>query len=243
MKPFGKTMKTATISGVPQDKALSSLLANYRSTPHVSTKEAPGNMLLRGGFRTHFPQTPISEADFAAAKDRDRTSKQERQDATNSSPRRTPHGIKVGDMVLNFNHNRKSKFDPLFEPFPYKVVQISGTGVVLEQNGKQKRRHVDDVKLMTYKEEHQGPHSENLYFWDNPIGFPCNGVGNQATAAGGTEESSGEEVEAIVQEVIRQRDQKRAALELSTNKETEGRRTGERAAGAQGRVLVTSSGE
>ena len=56
------------------------LLRDYRSTPHSATGLIPGDMMLRGGYRTKFPQQPnLTENQIQEAKIRDSHRKKGRQ--------------------------------------------------------------------------------------------------------------------------------------------------------------------
>ena len=52
MKPMEKVIKVALDTKKPINQAIDDLLVDYRSTPHVVTGIAPGDMLLRGGYRS-----------------------------------------------------------------------------------------------------------------------------------------------------------------------------------------------
>ena len=52
MKPLGKAMKIANHNKVPPKEALNDFIQGYRDTPHTGTKETPGNVMFRHGYRT-----------------------------------------------------------------------------------------------------------------------------------------------------------------------------------------------
>ena len=151
MKPVGKAMKAAKINGQDQGEALKDLLMSYRGTPHSATQLAPGDMMFRNGYQTGFPRRTVSQAEFEQARANEIRKKEERAKAINDAGRRKPLDFRNGDRVLIKDHSRTRKFDPLFEPTPYQVVEVTKKGAILERgDGARRRRHVDDIKLLTH---------------------------------------------------------------------------------------------
>ena len=67
---------------------------------------------------------------------------------TNSSTKRRPMKVKVGDKVLLKQYPKPRKFEPVYGKEVATVVMVEERGVVVEDaNGTTKRRHKDDVKL------------------------------------------------------------------------------------------------
>ena len=147
MKPLGKAMKNAYQSKENKEKALTQLLTAYCSTPHPATGEAPGNLLLRGGYKTDFPRHALQESQVQKAFEQDIQLKQQRQLKANNSRFRNEFPIQEGDVVMVRN-NRRNKFDPLFGPELYKVVQIKGAGLTVLRLWDKRlfNRHKDDIK-------------------------------------------------------------------------------------------------
>lgn len=77
MKPLGKAIKVALDTKKPIKQAIDDLLVDYRSTPHVVTGIAPGDMLLRGGYRSNLPSTakPITGSILENARQHDKEGK------------------------------------------------------------------------------------------------------------------------------------------------------------------------
>jgi len=111
-----QVMKIAHHNGIPPDQALTSLLQNYRSTPHPATGISLSSMLFRNGQRTAFPRTTVSEQDVTNTRTRDRALKQQREGEINSSKYRKSSQLRIGDMVLLRNYHKTSKFQPTFLP-------------------------------------------------------------------------------------------------------------------------------
>ena len=145
MKPLGKTMKAAAYNKKDQEKALNTLLSNYRATPHNSTNIAPGAIMFRHGYTKDFPRTEISDKKINEGRNLDESKKEARKEKVNSSRHRSK--CEVGDTVL-IKNNCKSKFQPLFGPTEYEVIEKKDGGVIAVSRGDNTsaRRHLDDVK-------------------------------------------------------------------------------------------------
>ena len=147
MKPLGKAMKTAHFSGIPKEKALEEFLSAYRATPHSSNGLAPGDILLRNGYRNLFPTKAISDETVQIALSNSRYERDllnEQRNATRSEPK-----LQIGDKVLLKNQN-PNKFDPLYGPEQMEIVEIENEGagaIVQHENGAKYRRHADDIKI------------------------------------------------------------------------------------------------
>ena len=147
MKPLGKALKAAFFNRDSAQEALDELLRAYRATPHPATGEAPGNILLRGGYRSDFPRQTINDQAVEEAAQRDKDQKLARKAEVNESRRRKAMDVSVGDEVLLRRYPKGRKFDPLYEDEVYEVVSVEDKGVTVQgDGGNQKRRHKDDIK-------------------------------------------------------------------------------------------------
>lgn len=69
--------------------------------------------------------------------------------------------LKIGDLVLMKNTNRKSKYDQLYVG-PYEIVEISGPNTVkLKRKNKLTRAHKDQLKLFKKDSPNNSINSEN----------------------------------------------------------------------------------
>ena len=173
MKPLGKTVKAANLEGRSVDEALNKLVQNYRSTPHSATLQSPGSMLFRSGYQSEFPRKALSQKEFEQAKEFEMRQKMERTAVLNDSNRRVSSQITVGDMVRIRDRNRKRKMDPLFKKQLYQVIEETAAGVLVrDAEGKVKRRHKDDVKLVNgagFAQE-QAPQFWTTTVWKEQLG-------------------------------------------------------------------------
>ena len=123
------------------------MLKSYRSTPHPATGIPPGCMMFRGGYRSGFPRFNITEESKLAGHAMDSDNRKERKEETNDSNKRQHAAFQSGDIVIIRKENRR-KYDPLFSPILYKVINVDDTGVtVYNSSNFTFRRHNDDVKM------------------------------------------------------------------------------------------------
>ena len=132
MKPLGKAMKIANYGRQSKGKALNSFLTSYRSTPHPLTGQAPGDLLFRGGYRNNFPHHTLSESQVKDAKQQDKDLRKDRQDVLNASSHWKASNFLSSDLVIVRN-NQWKKFDPLFGPEIFTVIQPVSNGLLLER--------------------------------------------------------------------------------------------------------------
>lgn len=153
MKPLGKAMKIAHQKGQSEKEALQCLLSNHRDTPHPATGVPPGSMLFRDGYQTVFPRKCISEEDAGKARKRDQDLKSERDRKINASKYHKDTNIEIGDTVIIRQHDRRSKFDPLFPLELHNVIAQEGKVVTVkrQKDGKIFKRHPDDLKVTSWR--------------------------------------------------------------------------------------------
>merc|ERR1712048_495823 len=106
-------------------------------------------MLFRDGIRTCFPRKSLSDKEVSEARSRDKRLKQANMDKVNASKYRSCSEFVQGDLVLVRNQ-RTSKFQPIFRPEPYIVLEsdLKAKRIVLESTVSPQRlvRHPDDLK-------------------------------------------------------------------------------------------------
>ena len=110
------------------------------------------------------------EVDLARA--RDQRLKKANEDKVNASKYRKESEFQPGELVLLRNFNKTSKFDPIFNPEPYTILDVDPVAkkLVLESSStsRQMIRHPDDVK------SYHGSKLRNSIAEDpsHPVGFP-----------------------------------------------------------------------
>ena len=141
MKPRGKALKAALFNRDSAQQALDELLRAYHSTPHPATGEAPGNILLRNGYRCDYPRQAIDYQAVEESIQRDRDQKLARREEVNESRRRKAMEVSVGDEVLLRHYPKGRKFDPLYEDDIYEVVAVEDKGVTVKGEGGKLKCH------------------------------------------------------------------------------------------------------
>ena len=121
-------MKSAHYNRDDKTHALNEMLSSYRATPHPSTGLAPGSIMFRSGYKKDFPRTTATDADIQSALKSDRDNRQLKGDTINASNHRVQSHITPNQLVFTRNMERR-KFDPIFGPELYKVVDVKGNGV------------------------------------------------------------------------------------------------------------------
>ena len=143
-------MKIAHASRTREGDAIQSLLSNYRNTPHSATGISPSSMLFRDGERTVFPRQIATEEDVQGARQRDLNQKKTHQEKVNSGKFKITSHYDLGERVLVRNYKKTRKFEPVFLPQEYVIVDISDKGQYLTleavKDGSVLTRHPDDVK-------------------------------------------------------------------------------------------------
>lgn len=153
-------MKIAQETKTTEKDALQMLLSNYRNTPHPATGISPSSMLYRDGERSIFPCVTVTDNAVKEARKRDLATKQQHQEKINAGKYKTDSHFIPGEHVLIRNYRKKRKFDPIFLPDDFKVVEIANDGrcVTVERvsDGTQLKRHPDDLKKFIR------PHNEQV---------------------------------------------------------------------------------
>ena len=132
MKPLGKAIKVALDANKPIQEAIDHLLTDYRSTPRPATGLTPGDMVFRGGYHSKLSRKyPTTDDQIEEAKARDKKRKYKANAQQNSSPWRKYPSIIQGDDVLVMRLNNRKKFQSLYEPTPYTVIDVKGARYTL----------------------------------------------------------------------------------------------------------------
>ena len=156
MKPLGKAMKTAHFNGHDKEKTLNDFLATYRATPNINTGISPGDVMFRHGYAMDFPkQDSPDDKTIRDGIKNDQTRRRELDDRKNTTRREESYAI--GDRVVTRNMTGR-KFDPKFGPDTMVVTDTENGGLTCRaENGREQRRHVDDVRPAHMDQEAQVP--------------------------------------------------------------------------------------
>ena len=149
MKTVGKAMKSAHYNKHSEKEVLQKAVSNYIQTPHPATGLPPGAILFRDGIKDDLPRKSASQYEVDQARARDQRLKKANEDKVNASKYRKESEFQPGELVLLRNFNKTSKFDPIFNPEPYMILEVDPVAkkLVLESStSRQTIRHPDDVK-------------------------------------------------------------------------------------------------
>jgi len=113
----------------------------------------PGDMVFRGGYHSKLPRKyPTTDDLIEEAKARDKKRKCKANAQQHSSPWRKYPSIIQGDDVLVMHLNNRRKFQSLYEPTPYTVIDVKGARYTLLSCDTCHRRqpifhHASQIKL------------------------------------------------------------------------------------------------
>ena len=171
MKPLGKAVKIALDTKQPIKQAVDELLQSYRATPNKATGVAPGDMMFRGGYRSKFPyKEPPSDNNIHKAIKQDIANKQHRNQERNNSRWRKYHDIQQGDKVLILRAMRSGKFQSIYEPEPYIVINQNGAlyQILRQSDNYTTFRHINDLKPYHGKNQLTPHHHILTHRWSSP---------------------------------------------------------------------------
>ena len=152
MKPLKKAIQIGLEKRRPIQEIIDELLHDYRSTPHPATGLTPGDMMLRGGYWTTFPQqTNPTENQIQDTKIRDSHRKVVTNAKINASRWRKYPKIIQGDKALVKRSSKTNKFVSQSDPTPHMVTDVQGSRYELVADNDHNNvhtifRHISDIK-------------------------------------------------------------------------------------------------
>lgn len=161
-----KAVSAARFEGTSWRKALGRYVHHHNTLiPHSRLMVTPFELLVGFKFRGTFPclWDRREELDRTDIRERDAENKLISKKQADSSRGARTSGIKCGDEVL-IAQFRRNKTDPTFSSQRYRVIAREGAKVVvMNSNGVQYSRNVQDVKLAPASSEQEVPEvAENL---------------------------------------------------------------------------------
>lgn len=158
---------------------LNQYLLMYRSTPHSTTQKSPAEMLFNRNIRDKLPSMdqPTEEKEDEEVRDIDKKKKEKAKEYADTRRHAKTNTIKVGDVVLVKRQHPANKLATTFEPTRYRVVERSGSEVVIEntETSTRYRRNVAHTKRIeneNIEPNGNSNHSQapvNGNFSDSPI--------------------------------------------------------------------------
>lgn len=150
-----KHILTANASNKDWRKTLPTMLRNYRSTPHQTTKATPAQLLMHRELRTKLPGIGHDQEDDSKVRATDHNAKQHAKEYADSKRRATARDLKPGDLVL-LQQKHRNKYTSTFNPEPLKIIQVNGSQIVMrDAKGNTYRRNSSHVKR--YREDPNPP--------------------------------------------------------------------------------------
>lgn len=118
-----RSLKKAIISNT----SLIKFLRSYRSTPHASTQKSSKDMLMRTMSSTNRMPVLLQDYDHdPVVVVEDARAKENMKKHANRRHVRVLEDVRVGDLVLVKTEPVTSKYDPLYDPEPYRVEEVNG---------------------------------------------------------------------------------------------------------------------
>ena len=125
MRVIGKTIQAARISGYPLNQSITTMLRNYRATPHTTTGMPPATLLLGRILKVKIPdkQSPNVPNELVT---RSQVKKDKMNEYVSKQRHACDRALRVGDLVL-VKQRKVTKSTPPYEPTPYRIVGQKGT--------------------------------------------------------------------------------------------------------------------
>ena len=132
-------------------------LMQYRNTPHPSTGKTPSELMFNRVVRTRLPtmRKSINTTAVQEAREKDTSERLKRKEVRDKRKTAQEKMVKPGTKVLVAQ--RKTTTKPPFDPNPYTVMEVKGTQVTAERNGKIKKRNLAKVKILKERPERLKP--------------------------------------------------------------------------------------
>ena len=133
MRTGSKMVKTSVTERGEWKRNLSTMLRNYRATPHSTTEKTPAELMFGRPIKTKLPQLDALPSNDAV-RERDRRQKGKMKKYADERPKATPLRLKLGDQVLA-QRRQTNKEMSRYDPRPYVITNIRGTRVTARRNG------------------------------------------------------------------------------------------------------------
>ena len=158
MQCLNKVIKINGLVNKNWEADLNEFLRNYRATPNSTTKVAPIHLLFQTNSTTsRLPMMRSIKFDtnqHLLAKTNDAKSKAIMKANADFKLRTQHHSFKVNDTVL-LKQKKVNKQTPLFDPKPFRIVEIKGTMITIERDGVRYARNSSLLKSFNLNQSNQ----------------------------------------------------------------------------------------
>ena len=147
MKPIGKVLQTAQLEGKNWKQELQRFLLTYRTTPHVTTKVPPCELLFNRTIRGQLPELPAKKVlnKHKQAKENIEKKKAQNKEYYDKKHNTKESEIKEGDTVICLQ-KRTNKLAPKFSPERFIVHERKGTKIIAKNQQHIITRNVSHFK-------------------------------------------------------------------------------------------------
>ena len=156
MKPIGKVLQTAQLEGRNWKQELQRFLLTYRTTPHVTTKVPPCELLFNRTIRGQLPELLAKKVlnKHKQAKENIEKKKAQNKEYYDKRHNTKESEIKEGDTVICLQ-KRTNKLTPKFSPERFIVHERKGTKIVAKNQRHIITRNVSHFKRVTTSESNE----------------------------------------------------------------------------------------
>jgi hypothetical protein len=143
MRNLTMVVQNAKTAGIPKEQELQNFLRLQRDTPHSTTKLSPSMLMFGRSNTSGIPSiapAPNREELHAQATQNDARAKEKMKTHFDETMKTRMPQINVGSKVL-IRQERNRKSDTFWDPNPFVVVEIKGSMVTAEREGRRTTRN------------------------------------------------------------------------------------------------------
>jgi hypothetical protein len=153
MKNENKVIRCALIEKSPWKKEMKQYLERYNQTPHTATKYSP-NMLKLGhdncNILPSFNNRHLTPQILQNALGNDEAAKARMKAYADKAQHTKQRSLSINDPVI-VKYQRKSKYDPIFDPHPYRINKLNNTMITATRRNHSITRNSQFFKLISEK--------------------------------------------------------------------------------------------